>query len=382
MRVRFGAPPTDYLGIGDARWAVLDWLMVRHGGGAFLLVIEDADTARGKPAWAAAIERDLRWLGISWDRLFRQSDRLACYAEAADALRRDGRLYPCFESPEELRAKHDRRVRRGQPTLYDRAMLHLTAAQRAAAEAGGKRPYWRFRLSGGAVRWRDRVLGGRAIDLGTLSDPVLVRADGVPQRLFADVVDDLDLGVSHALRNASHEAGTALELDLREALGGAPLTLAHLPPLAAPDQRLRRLRADGVEPDALALCLAAGETAAASLEDLARYFDAEHLAAAPTRLDMATLLGVNRRRLAAREFPDVAARLPPGADEGFWRAIRGSIDRLGEADLWWELVCGDLAQPATGVDPSLALYGAGGTAADAVVRRDVARLGRRRRGRP
>lgn len=340
MKLRLSASPAAHLTIADARWAVLATRFARRHDGAVLLCLEDAD----RPAdglRASPVESDLRWLGIAWETLVRQSDRPARYAAAAETLRRSGRLYACFESGAELAAKRDRRVRRGQPATYDRAMLHLAPAQRAAAEAGGKRPYWRFRLSNGACRWRDLVLGPQAIPLEGLSDPVLVRADGLPLRLFAAVVDDIDLGITHALRDAEHLAGTAMELDIRAALGADPagLRLAHIPPLACdrPVPSVRRLRADGIEAAALAGYLAGG--------------DADRLAAAPARIDIAALRRANRDALARMPFEAVAARLPAGATAAFWEAIRGGIDLLAEAGLWWDVVSGDVTPAAA--DPSL-----------------------------
>lgn len=200
MKLRFAPSPTGYLHVGNARLALINWLFARRNAGAFLLRLDDTDAARNTQAFADAIEHDLRWLGLDWDAFVRQSDRRALYEDAAAALRRAGRLYPCFESEEELRAKRELRLKRGQAPVYDRAMLKLTAEQRASAEAGGKRPYWRFLLSDGARAWRDLVLGERQVKLGAISDPVLVRADGLPLYTLTSIVDDRDLAVTHVVR--------------------------------------------------------------------------------------------------------------------------------------------------------------------------------------
>ncbi|HYZ63649.1 MAG TPA: glutamate--tRNA ligase family protein, partial [Acetobacteraceae bacterium] len=180
MKVRFAPSPTGLLHVGNARAALANYLLARKQGGHFLLRIDDTDRERNRPEYDDAIQYDLRWLGLHWDSFFRQSERLERYAEAAERLKAAGRLYPCFESEEELTAKREMRARRGQPPIYDRAMLKLTPEQREAAEAGGKRPYWRFLLSGRAIEWRDQVLGRRQVKLGAVSDPVLIRADGTP----------------------------------------------------------------------------------------------------------------------------------------------------------------------------------------------------------
>ena len=173
-----------------------NFLFARRFGGHFLLRFDDADREHCKPDCAEAIALDLRWLGIDWDETINQSDRLALYHAAAERLKQAGRLYPCFESDEELRSKRDQRLKRGQPPVYDRAMLRLTPAQRASAEAGGKRPYWRFLLSDRVVEWRDMVLGHCEVKLPAVSDPVVIRADGTPLNTFTSAVDDIDTGIT------------------------------------------------------------------------------------------------------------------------------------------------------------------------------------------
>ena len=159
MKLRFAPSPTGLLHVGNARAALANYLLARRHGGEFLLRLDDTDAERNRPEYADAIQYDLDWLGLHWDARFRQSDRLDRYAAAAERLKASGRLYPCFESEEELNAKREMRAKRHLPPIYDRAMLKLTPEQRAAAEAGGKRPYWRFLLSGVQAEWDDLVLG-------------------------------------------------------------------------------------------------------------------------------------------------------------------------------------------------------------------------------
>ena len=168
IHVRFAAVPTGPMTVGTARIALLNFLHARRHGGHMLLRFADF-APQATPEYAAAMEHELRWLGIDWDATLRQSEHSPEYAAAAERLKRAGRLYPCFESEPELRAKRDHRVKRGQSAVYDRAMLQLTRAQLDAAEAGGKRPYWRFLLSDRTVEWRDLVLGHREVALPSLS---------------------------------------------------------------------------------------------------------------------------------------------------------------------------------------------------------------------
>ncbi len=357
--VRFAPSPTGLLHVGNARQAVANFLFARRHGGSFILRLDDTDRERGRPEHEAAIQHDLRWLGLDWDESFRQSDRLDRYAAVAEQLKRAGRLYPCFETEEELRAKRDQRVRRGQAPVYDRAMLKLTVEQRANAEAGGKRPYWRFLLSGETVRWTDLVLGRRQVRLPAVSDPVLIRTDGTPLYTFTSVVDDIACGVTHLIRGEDHVSNTGVQMDLFAAVGAPLPAFAHLPLLVDAEGgklskridslSLRGLRGDGIEPVAITSYLArlgtADDPEPLSLETLAAGFDLGRVSHSAARFDARQLLALNRRVLHGLPFAAVADRLPTGATEAFWLAVRGNLDLLNEARGWWDVVAGTIVPP-------------------------------------
>lgn len=322
MRLRLAPSLAGHLTLASARLALLTWRRARAGGGHLTLRLDDLDPRDA--AHAEDAEYDLRWLGLDWDATRRQSDRRARYAEAAALLERAGRLYPCFETEEELRHKRDLRARQKRATIYDRAMLRLTPEQRAKAEANGKRPYFRFLLSAEPVAWRDEALGRTEIKLSAMSDPVLVRADGSPLPLFASVVDDVDDGITDLVQEEAMAGAAGIGRDIAAALGATRQPgLMHVP--ALPDAvgrlTLRRLRADGFEPAAVADWLGA-----------------------PT----GELEGLRRRNaecLAALPFAEVQPKLPPGATEAFWVAVRGHLERLTEARGWWDVVAGTIVPP-------------------------------------
>lgn len=350
IRVRFAT--AGALHIGSARLALITWLFARRHKGAFVLRIDDA----GAPLDAEPIAQELRWLSLDPAEVHRQSDHTARYAEAAERLKAAGRLYPCFESVHELEAKRDQRVRRGKPPVYDRAMLRMTADQRARAEAGGKVPYWRFRLSDSAIAWDDLTLRRQEVKLPALSDPILLREDGTPSALLTSAVDDLAMGITHLIRGAEQAEGTAMQLDIAAALGARPsMLIAHLPALSEGGRggkrpeglSLRQLRTDGVEPAAIATLLATLGTphpaVPTTLDALAAECDLRRFGAAP--FAVGELLEVNRLTLAGMQFAEVAARLPEGATERFWMAVRGHIDLLPEARGWWDVVAGEIVPP-------------------------------------
>ncbi len=361
MKLRFAPSPTGLLHVGNARQAVANALHARRHGGLFQLRIDDTDAARSREDHAEAIRTDLRWLGLEWDESFRQSDHLADYEAAADRLRASGRLYPCFESEEELRAKREIRLRQKRPPIYDRAMLRLTAEQRAQAEANGKRPYWRFRLSDGSVAWHDLVLGHSQVKLTAISDPVLIRADGTILYAFASVVDDLRTGVTDILRGEDHVSNTGVQLDIAAALGAASgrFRFGHLPLLL--DEAggklskrfdglsLRALRQDGIEASAVVSYLARLGTSddphPLTLEALAASYDVTHTSRSAARFDMRQLLALNRRVMHALPFEAVSARLPEAATPEFWSVVRGNVDMLTEARHWWDVAAGSIVPP-------------------------------------
>ena len=359
--VRFAPSPTGYLHVGNSRQAVANYLFARRQGGRFLLRLDDTDRERGRPEYAEAIGNDLRWLGLDWDETFRQSDRLDRYAEAAKRLKQSGRLYPCFESAEELRAKRDQQLKRRLAPVYDRAMLKLTPEQRAAAEANGKRPYWRFRLSDGAAGWNDLVLGPRQVKLSAVSDPVVIRADGTPLYTFTSVVDDIDTAISHIIRGEDHVTNTGVQIDLFAALCADParIAFAHLPLLTDSDGgklskrldslSLRSLRQDGVEASAITAYLArlgtSDDPTPVPLATLIEGFDFSRYSRSAARFDITQLLALNRKVLHLLPFAAVADRLPRGATEAFWLAVRGNLDLLNEARGWWDVVAGTIVPP-------------------------------------
>ncbi|MDD2877078.1 MAG: glutamate--tRNA ligase [Acidiphilium sp.] len=354
ITVRFAPSPTGYLHAGNARQAIVNFLFARANAGRLILRIDDTDTERSRPEYEAAIEQDLAWLGITWDEKIKQSDRLARYTEAAETLKKSGRLYPCFESEDELAAKRALRAKRKLPPIYDRAMLALTPAQRAAAEANGKTPYWRFKLSDGSIAWNDLVLGCRDIRLNTISDPVLIRADGTPLYTFTSIVDDLDMAITHIIRGEDHVTNTAAQIDLFHALAPRkPLPeFAHLPLISdisgdklskrSGSISLRTLRRDGIEPQALAAYLARlgsrRDPEPLTLAELAETFNLEAFSRGAPRFDAKQLLTLNRRILHTQPYEAVADRLPENATEAFWLAIRENLDLLSEARLWWTII--------------------------------------------
>ena len=362
MKLRFAPSPTGFLHVGNARIAITNALLVAKHGGEFILRLDDTDTERSRQEYADAIEEDLRWLGITHSPPVRQQDRNALYEAAANKLKSAGLLYPCFETEEELRFKREQRLRQGRPPLYDRGALKMDAEQYARALENGKKPHWRFKLSGKVHSWDDGVLGERSVKTSAISDPVLVRADGSFLYTFTSVVDDIDMRITHIVRGEDHVTNTGVQMDIFVGLGAdiTRIGFAHLPLLTDADGgplskrigslSLRQMRRDGVEAPALVGYLAALGTAhdpvAGMPADLAAGFDIGAVSKSAARFDPKQMLALNRKLLHAMPFEQAAPRLPEGATEEFWNAVRGNLDMFSEAKHWWDVATDRIAPPA------------------------------------
>jgi glutamyl-tRNA synthetase len=356
--VRFAPSPTGLLHVGNARTGMLNWLFARKEGGRFFLRIDDTDTERSKPEYEAAILEDLAWLGMTHDLFARQSERADAHQAAAEKLKASARLYPAYETTEELERRRARQIAMHKSPAYDRAALALTAQDRAKLETSGRKPHWRFKLSQSRVRWRDLVRGEVEIDTANLSDPVLIREDGRFLYTLPSVADDIDFAVTHIVRGEDHVTNTAAQIEIFEALGAAVPAFAHFPLLVgsggeALSKRLgsiplRSLREDGVEPLALACYLAKTGTSdpielKPSLEALASEFAFDKIGRAPAHFDPNELAGLNAKLLHALPFEAVSARLSAlgiVATAAFWDAVKANLSRLSDATRWWEVVVG------------------------------------------
>jgi glutamyl-tRNA synthetase len=356
--VRFAPSPTGWLHVGNMRTALLNWLFAKRHGGIFILRLDDTDRARGKPEYEAAIERDLLWLGLDWARKERQSERLPHYDAARDKLVAAGRLYPCYETAEELEFKRKRLLAQGRPPVYDRAALRLGDADRVRLESEGRRPHWRFKLAAEQVRWLDLVRGPQHVDEASQSDPVLVRADESYLYSFTSVVDDIAFGITHVIRGEDHVTNTGAQIQMFEALDAATPAFAHLPLLvdAAGGGLSKRigsrsigdLRVRGIEPLAVAALLARLGTAdpvepVASLEPLIETVDFARVGRAAARFSEEELAHLSARTLHLLPYAAVRDRLPGNVDEALWLAVRGNLSMLTEAATWAAIVDGPLA---------------------------------------
>lgn len=354
---RFAPSPTGYIHVGNLRTALMNYLIARQNGGTFILRLDDTDQERSKQEYSDGIMADLTWLGLTWDRNEKQSLRFDRYREAAEELKAKGRLYECFETPVELDLKRKKLLNMGRPPVYDRASLHLSEEEKAKLRAEGREGYWRFKLDQERIEWTDGILGPISIDAASVSDPVLIRADGQILYTFASSVDDIDMGVTHIVRGADHVTNTATQIQIMQAMGGTPPEFAHHSLLTGAQGEelskrlgvlaLRDLRARGIQAMALLSLMARLGSSkpvelARSMQDLIDGFDVTSFGAAPTKFDAEDLLPLTRHHNQALPFAAVAEQIrtlgvPEALAESFWQVTRENITLLSDLEGWWTL---------------------------------------------
>ncbi len=354
---RFAPSPTGWIHVGNLRTALMNYLIARKAGGEFILRIDDTDQNRSKEEYVDGIKRDLDWLGLHWDRVERQSLRLDRYAEAADRLREMGRFYEAFETPTELDLKRKKQLNMGKPPVYDRAALKLSEAEKDALRAERGSGAWRFKLIQDRIVWNDGILGDVSIDGASVSDPVLIRADGQILYTLASVVDDTEMGVTHVVRGSDHVTNTGTQIQIMQALGGTVPAFAHHSLLTGPQGEalskrlgtlaLKDLREQGIAPQALlSLMSRLGSSDPVELrtdmEELIAGFDISRFGSAPTKFDAEDLKPLTARYLQTMSVEDVADDIralgvPDDQAPLFWSVTRENITTLHDLAGWWKM---------------------------------------------
>ncbi len=358
---RFAPSPTGRMHLGNLRVAVLNALAALREEGEFWLRVDDTDAARSEERFVEAIRQDLAWLGLTPTGEVRQSQRLDLYERRFEELRAAGRVYPCFESAEELDLRRKVLRARGLPPVYERTALALSEAEVDAKLAAGERPHWRFKLDHTApIVWHDAVRGEQRFDPAHLSDPVVRRADGSWLYLLPSVIDDIDMGITHVIRGEDHVSNTAAQAQMFDALGASRPTFGHVALLTGAEGKLSKrdgaadrdaLGEAGIEPETVRAYLARLGTRdplepQTELMGLAAGFDLSRFGRAPAPVVAEELATLNARIVHQLPHERVAERLPPDMTPVAWEALRGNLTRIDEAPTLWASVVGPVAAPA------------------------------------
>lgn len=353
---RFAPSPTGLLHIGNARTALISYMFAKSHNGKFMLRMDDTDIERSTAAYATQIEADLKWLGLEWDIFSRQSDRSARYLEIKQQLVAAGRLYPCYETVQELEIKRKMQLNRGLPPIYDREALKLTAAQKQQFEAEGRQPHWRFRLDeNDNIEWNDIIKGPIKFITRNLSDPILIRGTGDPIYMLTSVIDDMDFNISHIVRGEDHVTNTATQMQIFKALGNFMPQFAHLSLMKGKEGKISKreggfdimsLKEQGIEAMAISSFLARLGTSEptiphTSLPELIAAFDVTTFSKNSAIYELADLQRMNAKILHITSYLQIKHRPEmQNIDEEFWLAVRPNLANLQEIRQWLEICRG------------------------------------------
>ena len=349
IKVRFAPSPTGFMHIGNTRTALFNWLLAKKLGGKFMLRIDDTDRLRSKKEYEDAMRESLIWLGFEWSEEARQSARFDRYHEVKEKLMAEGRIYACYETPEELEIKRKRAMAKGQAPVYDRQALHYTAEDLAKFKAEGRKPHYRFKLLDGVIEWNDIVRGHCRYEAEKLSDPIIIREDGSYLYHLPSCIDDSDFGITHIVRGEDHTTNTASQIQMFEAIGGKVPTFAHLPLLTGTEGKLskrlgslgvRELKAEGVEAMAICSFLAKLGTSDAiepyySLDELAESLDFSKLGRSQPKFDEEELKHFNTKVVRSMPYSLVKDRID--ADETFWNNVRANLNVVDDVKVWEDI---------------------------------------------
>ena len=353
---RFAPSPTGLLHLGNIRTALINWLYARTNNGKFILRIDDTDLERSKDEYISQIKYDLDWLGIDYDETFNQSSRFDRYREQFEKLKADGRIYPCYETPEELERKRKLLIAAGGKQVYDRSAMELTDQQKKDYEAEGRKPHWRFLLKTERMKWDDLLKGEIDIDLTSLSDPVLFREDGVPLYTFSSAVDDIDYDITNVIRGDDHTSNTAVQVEIINALDQNKITFAHHALLKAStgDKLSKRdnvisissFREANMEPiSILSLLATIGTSNSIELKDnidqIKSEFNLSTISTSPGRIEIDLLNALNKKQVQKYNFSEIEERLKKideKIDQKFWETIRGNLNVVEDIKQWTDIV--------------------------------------------
>jgi len=350
---RFAPSPTGMLHIGNSRTALIAWLYARAHGGKFILRIDDTDLARSTKEYEVAIKDDLTWLGLAWDETFNQSSRIAKYDQAKESLIKLGRLYPCYETQEELEVKRKLQLASHKPPIYDRSGMHLSQEQKAKYHEQGRKPHYRFLMEDAPIRWNDMIKGEIHYEGANISDPILIREDGSMTYILCSAVDDVEYNITHIIRGEDHVSNTAVQIQIFDALGADLPIFGHLSLVKSRESKISKREGgydiasmrgeEGLEAMAINSFFARiGSSepivATKTLDQLIEGFDISTFSKSPTTYLPEELERINHKLIISLEYEEVKDRLGiTEIDEAFWLAVRPNLQKIHEAKDWWQI---------------------------------------------
>lgn len=358
---RFAPSPTGYLHVGNVRTALINWLFTAKYNGQFILRIDDTDIVRSKEEYFLQIVEDLKWLGLDYCRIEKQSLRSERYKEVFADLQKRGLLYPCFETAEDLEMKRKLLLSRGLPPIYDRSALKLSDIEIKKMMDEGKKPHYRFKISPGNIEWEDMIRGKIHFEADKLSDPILVREDGTMTYMLCSCIDDKDMNISHIFRGEDHITNTAIGIQISEAIEAPQVKYGHLSLLSSKEQEMSKrvggfdiksLREESFMPMAINSLLARLGTSKPiepfkNLADLLPEFSVEIFGKATANYDKNELIRLNHKLLSFTEYSEIKDQLinlSCSDKEQFYYAVRNNLNKIDEI-FEWDRICNQALEP-------------------------------------
>ena len=357
MRSRFAPSPTGLLHVGNARSAILNWAFIKNQGGEFILRIDDTDKERCKKEYEKEIKKDLSWLGVNWDKTFNQSNRQHIYDKKILELKNKKRIYPCFETSEELSLKKKSQLTSGLPPIYDRSALKLSDQEIKQFLKLGKKPHWRFKLDDAKIQWKDTIKGDISFDSKNLSDPVIIREDGSLLYHLPSVVDDIEEKITNIIRGEDHITNTAFHIQIFQALNVKVPLFGHHTFLTDSEGKgfgkrlgslsIKKMREEGFENITilnylLSIGTSINLTKEIEINLLVKNFDILNLSSSSPKFSSDVLKLLNKDILQKYNFLNVKEKFDflkiNDVNENFWQFIKNNIEFFHECLEWRNII--------------------------------------------
>src|SRR5271167_1450850 len=366
VRVRFAPSPTGHLHVGNARTALFNWLFARQKRGTMVLRIEDTDVERSEARFEDQLVADLKWLGIDWDEgpdvggpylPYRQSDRLDLYREQAERLLNERKAYLCFCTEEDLEREREKALAEGRQPIYSGKCRVMDPEEAQRRRVAGEACAIRLRIPEHPICFHDIVHGDVEFSNEVVSDPIILRSNGMPVYNYVVVIDDALMKITHVIRGDDHLSNTPKQVALYEALGWPVPEFAHLSTILGSDRErlskrhgatsIANFREMGVLPEALMNYLAllgwapsGGTREIFTPEELKKEFSLERVTPSPAVFDMEKLYWLNRHYIKERTklLPVSALRLEEESAQGKSLRISDLAEMTARSPLLQELL--------------------------------------------
>ncbi len=366
VKTRFAPSPTGLMHFGNLRTALFNYLYAKCVGGSFLLRIEDTDINRSEKQYCDAILTDLHWLGIAWQEgPYYQSERQAIYDEYYQNLERNGRVYPCFCTEEQLAITRKVQLATGQPPRYPGTCRGLSNESIEFKKAQGLPFTLRFEVpKNEVVEFEDIIKGVQRFETDHIGDFIIRRNDGSASFMFCNAIDDALMGVTHALRGDDHLTNTPRQILILKALNLPIVCYGHFPTILGPDSRplskrngsrsIQELREAGYLPLGILNYLSRlghhdPDMHLLDCEALCQHFNLEHISHAPAHYDVAQLNYWQKEAMhqSTKEecwqliMPYVAEWVPKSSALSFVEVVQPNLIMPTDATPWAKIIFGE-----------------------------------------